>query len=329
MHPKVEKLVMKHAASLIDYTEDSAIKNGAMFIENTLEENENSALSIEELTKFASNTYRLLHDSLPLVGIQVAERAPEGKYGENRMVGYAMRFNDASDDSSEIGEVSLRMEQLIGELENRKIKGNVNSKDKEEVLNLATYEVAHSMSRLTIKKLKELITEDNRSSWEYGKLPKFSKHEMKDGEIQVAKFRTLYTTTINGSESIARKTRRGAGNIYLTTPKSTVALQALPECEYRELDRHNHSAVSHVADLHGVKVLRDTFGYQEDGKDNILIGYKGTEQIDAGLLLLLHSIVVEDHGGVSVNYAFGSDDQAKDFYHMIDVDFSMVKKVEV
>ena len=336
MNPKLEELVRKHAEYLKGYDDEEMVKNGAVFIENTILENADEDIEEDELCKIASQTYQHIHTSLPLVGVQVCQ-AREDKDDDNKekYSGFALRFSNATEADGK-KTVAFKIEQFKEEPQERKLKvrwgkeveeemkwhlGPHDIDIKEELRDLIAYEVSAEITRMCNLKVHEIVEEE--ISWEYpSENPK--NLNMENGKFQQEVFRTLYTSILSGSETIARKTKMGPGNTFMASPRAMVALQSLGEFEeVNPTDKEViFQPVAMTGTLNGAKCVRDTFYYsdKDSDDDSVLIGYKGERPSEAGVILLLNSISFEGTG-VKLKYAFAIDEQSKDFYSKVNASF--------
>ena len=335
MNPQMEELLKKYAKYLSDYTSDTAIRNGALFIDNTLKENEGSSIPEETLCRIASDVNRNIHYSNSLIGIQACQEKVDDD-GKVITLGYALRFCGETKNEDGMDEVGLEIKQYKKELKTEPLKVKMLPKDspqikeinalheidaEKELEDLVCWEIASELTQRCNASVKSVIK--NETDWSYSGVG--DKSERWKKEV----FRTLYTTMLNASEKIARDTRQGPGNVYFVSPKACVALQSLKEFEPAKIDENVIMGVlfGEIGQIHGTKIIRDTFAYVDSGKDTVIIGYKGSRESEAGVMLLLHSIIIGDDNRISIKYALITEG-AEDYYHRINVDFNMEEDKE-
>jgi hypothetical protein len=109
-----------------------------------------------------------------------------------------------------------------------------------------------------------------------------------DGRNQIERIGTLFTHLLDKSQQIALKTRRGAGNFVVASPKVVSLLQRIgmvPGLSDAKgipgADTSSNAALARVGTLSSNHALyRDTFA----GGDYMLVGYKGKNPQDNGVI---------------------------------------------
>ena len=116
-----------------------------------------------------------------------------------------------------------------------------------------------------------------------------------DGRWMAERNRDLYAKIIVEANRIAIRNRRGAANFLVATPRVCAILEMLPEFQWMQVQGNVNTqpvGIARVGNLGGrFNVYRDTRteGQFEDGKrdsrlEYILLGYKGPEFYDTGII---------------------------------------------
>ena len=116
-----------------------------------------------------------------------------------------------------------------------------------------------------------------------------------DGRWLAERNRDLYAKIIVEANRIAIRNRRGAANFLVATPRVCAILEMLPEFQWMQVQGNVNTqpvGIARVGNLGGrFNVYRDTRteGQFEDGKrdsrlEYILLGYKGPEFYDTGII---------------------------------------------
>lgn len=154
---------------------------------------------------------------------------------------------------------------------------NVHSLDIDaEMVNMLSYEIQAEIDREMVQRMvNTAITAGNVSYWTPASA---------DGRWQAERFRTLYHRILIEANSIAITTRRGAGNFIICSPSVVACLQTIENFfidPIKSTVNSQEAGVSKVGVLDGrITVYRDTFATS----DYILVGYKGQESYDAGII---------------------------------------------
>lgn len=201
-----------------------------------------------------------------------------------------------------------------------------------EMINTLTYEVGAEIDRQIITEMvKAAITGGSVSEWS----PLSA-----DGLDQMGRLATLLTQITVEAQQIAIRTRRGAANFVVTTPRVCALLQQMGMNKFTTFK--NTDAVPTTPDV-GVGALakiglinedsmllvRDS--YSSNGKaDYVLLGYKGKQNGDSGIIYcpyipLQLSKVIQPGSftpsvGARTRYGIMSNPwDAKNFYHFMKV----------
>ena len=147
-----------------------------------------------------------------------------------------------------------------------------------EMVNIISYELNAEMDRqLVTEMVIAAIQANNTSSW----TPVSA-----DGRSQMERIATLYTHILDKSQEVAIKTRRGSANFAIASPKVCALLQRMGDFKFwgegMAKVETSQIGVSKVGTLAqgGIKVFRDTFA----GGNYILLGYKGSNPYDSGII---------------------------------------------
>jgi hypothetical protein len=194
-----------------------------------------------------------------------------------------------------------------------------------EMVGMLSYQIQAEIDREVVGRMINVaLVSGNVSTW----APATA-----DGRWQAEKFVTLYYRILIECNSIAITTRRGAGNFLIASPTVVAALQTLDIFQFYPIENTINSAETGLAKVgtldSRITVYRDTFSTA----NYILVGYKGTEQYDSGIIycpyipLLISRVQGEDDFmpriGLMTRYGitqnlFG----AENYYRLIKVDFA-------
>ena len=201
-----------------------------------------------------------------------------------------------------------------------------------EMVNTLTYEVGAEIDRQIITEMvKAAITGGSVSEW----TPLSA-----DGLDQMGRLATLLTQITVEAQQIAIRTRRGAANFVVTTPRICALLQQLSMNKFTSFK--NTDAIPSVPDS-GVGALakvglinddqqllvRDSYAAQGNA-DYVLLGYKGKQAGDSGIIYcpyipLQLSKVMQPGSftpsvGARTRYGIMSNPwDAKNFYHFMKI----------
>jgi hypothetical protein len=147
----------------------------------------------------------------------------------------------------------------------------------EEMLDILAYEITAEIDREIINKINSVAPS---TGWSY------TNPVDADGRWQAEKYRTLYNMIIRKANTIAIRTRRGAGNFVVASPFVCAALESLSSFVIHPTDGDMNTLVAGVAKMGSldgrITVYRDTFATA----DYCTVGYKGPSEYDAGIIYL-------------------------------------------
>jgi len=146
-----------------------------------------------------------------------------------------------------------------------------------EMVNIISYELNAEIDR-------QLITEMVMAAGTAGHVSTWSPVSA-DGRNQMERLATLYTHVLDKSQDVAVRTRRGAANFAITSPKVCGLLQRMGDFELwgkgTKVDVSNIGVAKVGTMLQGgMKVYRDVMA----GGNYILLGYKGNNPYDSGII---------------------------------------------
>jgi hypothetical protein len=163
----------------------------------------------------------------------------------------------------------------------------------EELMKMAELEIANEINAEILDRMISLSTD--AGSWAYGAYVGVSQTNpatggsgnlvtaYADGLNQKEKFQTLSTKLRNEANRIGLFTRKGAGNFAICTPNVLTALQDVDLIPAAATTGDNLvSGLSYSGMLGTIKVYCDT--YNIFGQDYCLVGYKGNNNFDAGII---------------------------------------------
>ena len=147
-----------------------------------------------------------------------------------------------------------------------------------EMTNAMSYEIQAEIDRqLVTEMVKSAIAASHVSTWS---------PVSADGRNQIERIATLYTQVLDKSNEIAVRTRRGAANFAITSPKVAALLERLGDFRFYGDDnakvQSGTTGIAKVGTLRqgSIKVYRDTFA----GGNYVLLGYKGPTPQDSGIV---------------------------------------------
>ena len=107
-----------------------------------------------------------------------------------------------------------------------------------------------------------------------------------DGRDELMKFRTLYTRIVREANTIAKTTRRGAGNFIICSINTLTALESLNNFNYSSVG----GTLGQLGNFSNVGTLDGRFAVYVDtlnlGGDYVLVGYKGQGIFESGVVYL-------------------------------------------
>ena len=156
-----------------------------------------------------------------------------------------------------------------------------------EVSNIISYEIAQEIDRQLLGEIvQSAIRANNTMMWDPAKA---------DGRNQHERINTLYTTILAKSAQIATQSRRGAANWAVCSPGAAALLESqiynplsvaggLGNANAFGKDIDQNIGVTQIGFLRNgtIKLYRDTLAQN----DYILLGYKGNNIYDAGIIYL-------------------------------------------
>ena len=157
----------------------------------------------------------------------------------------------------------------------------------QEISDLLSYEIAQEMDRQLLGEIiQAAVRAGNASVWDPAKA---------DGRNQNERVNTLYTTILDRSARIAVKSRRGAANWCVASPGAAALLESnivnplgvgggLGNANAFGKQIDNGIGVTEIGALRNgtITLYRDTLA----GGDYILLGFKGSNIYDAGIIYL-------------------------------------------
>lgn len=206
-----------------------------------------------------------------------------------------------------------------------------------EFVNAMSYEIQAEIDReVIIRMLQVTLDKGNISFWSPATA---------DARWVMERNRDFYQKLVIEANNIAIRNRRGAANFIVCTPKVSAILEALPEFQFAPVQgsvNTNSIGVAKVGNLGGrFNVYRDTRTIAQTGKfgqkdawsgngsfpeiDYALLGYKGSEYFDTGLIycpyipvMLQRTIGPNDFApriGVMTRYGIVSNIFGSDLYY--------------
>jgi len=157
----------------------------------------------------------------------------------------------------------------------------------QEISDLLSYEISQEMDRQLLGEIiQAAVRAGNASVWDPAKA---------DGRNQNERVNTLYTTILDRSAKIAVKSRRGAANWCVASPGAAALLESnivnplgvgggLGNANAFGKEIDNGIGVTEIGALRNgtITLYRDTLA----GGDYILLGFKGNNIYDAGIIYL-------------------------------------------
>lgn len=206
-----------------------------------------------------------------------------------------------------------------------------------EFVNAMSYEIQAEIDReVIIRMIQVTLNSGNISFWSPATA---------DGRWIMERNRDFYQKLVIEANNIAIRNRRGAANFIVATPRVCAILEALPEFQFAPVQgsvNTNSIGVAKVGNLGGrFNVYRDTRTPVQNGNygpayytggnfaniDYALLGYKGSEYFDTGLIycpyipvILQRTIGPNDFApriGVMTRYGIVSNIFGSDLYYGI------------
>ena len=157
----------------------------------------------------------------------------------------------------------------------------------QEISDLLSYEIAQEIDRQLLGEIiQSAVRAGNFSTWDPAKA---------DGRNQNERVNTLYTTILDRAARIAVKSRRGAANLCVASPAAAALLESniynprgvgggLGNANAFGKAIDNGIGVTEIGALRNgtIKLYRDSLA----GGDYILLGFKGNNIYDAGIMYL-------------------------------------------
>lgn len=157
----------------------------------------------------------------------------------------------------------------------------------QEISDLLSYEISQEMDRQLLGEIiQSAVRAGNASTWDPA---------VADGRNQNERVNTLYTTILDRSAKIAVKSRRGAANWCVASPGAAALLESnivnplgvgggLGNANAFGKEIDNGIGVTEIGALRNgtITLYRDTLA----GGDYILLGFKGNNIYDAGIIYL-------------------------------------------
>jgi len=140
--------------------------------------------------------------------------------------------------------------------------------DAEMILtNIASEEIVNELNRKIINLVDTYATQGGVLTWDYSQA---------DGRWEIEKYQNLLAFISRVRKQIARSTKRGQANWMIVSPDVASALEATGKLNATNADPYLNTF---LGTINGMKVFVDLFAPE----NYILLGYKGAEEIDAGL----------------------------------------------
>ena len=206
-----------------------------------------------------------------------------------------------------------------------------------EFVNAMSYEIQAEIDReVIVRMLQVTLNSGNISFWSPATA---------DARWIMERNRDFYQKLVIEANNVAIRNRRGAANFIVTTPRVCAILEALPEFQFAPVQgsvNTNSIGVAKVGNLGGrFNVYRDTRSCVQDGGfggpaygsgnlaqiDYALLGYKGSEYFDTGLIycpyipvMLQRTIGPNDFApriGVMTRYGIVSNIFGSDLYYSL------------
>lgn len=153
-----------------------------------------------------------------------------------------------------------------------------------EIVGVLQYEMIAELDRELIAKLKTTaVTGTGGAAATELNFSAASGTGYIDGRWSQEQLASMITAIIFQSETIARKTRRGAGNFVVVSPAIATALQSVRPA----FSGNSASVTANVAGIARIGTLNGTMAVYRDQyatDDYALVGYKGPTQNDAGVI---------------------------------------------
>ena len=153
-----------------------------------------------------------------------------------------------------------------------------------EMVNIISYEIQAEIDRQLLAEMVKGAL-DVKNSGANAQVSTWSPVSA-DGRNQLERIGTLYTHILDRANRIAITTRRGAANFAISSPRVCALIERLQTFTFDQAGGNkvdtNNVGVSKVGTLRNgaITLWRDTFA----GGDYVLLGYKGTNQYDSGII---------------------------------------------
>jgi hypothetical protein len=155
----------------------------------------------------------------------------------------------------------------------------------QEIVKVLQYEIIAEMDREILATLKTTaISGTGAAGAKYINLNATSGTTFVDGRWSQEQISSLVTSIVYQAEKIADSTRRGAGNFVVVSPAVAAMLRAArPNFTGNETNvKQAQAGIAEIGNLNGgISVYRDHYATN----DYALVGYKGPEQSDCGVIL--------------------------------------------
>ena len=164
-----------------------------------------------------------------------------------------------------------------------------------ELTNAMSYEIQAEIDREMLMRMVQVCVTAETKSDGKGKGVSTWTPVSADGRWMAERNRDLYAKIIVEANRIAIRNRRGAANFLVATPRVCAILEMLPEFQWMQVQGNVNTqpvGIARVGNLGGrFNVYRDTRtegqyegGLRDDRLEYILLGYKGPEFYDTGII---------------------------------------------
>ena len=133
--------------------------------------------------------------------------------------------------------------------------------------NIASEEIVNEMNRGFINDIDTYATQGGVVTWNY---------TAADGRWEIEKYQNLLAFISRQRKLIAKTSKRGQGNWMIVSSDVASALEATGKLNATNADPYQNTFAGTIL---GMKVFVDLFATE----NHILLGYKGNEEIDAGM----------------------------------------------
>jgi hypothetical protein len=158
-----------------------------------------------------------------------------------------------------------------------------------------SYEIQAEIDREMLMRMVQVCVTAETASGNKGKGVSTWTPVSADGRWMAERNRDLYAKIIVEANRIAIRNRRGAANFLVATPRVCAILEMLPEFQWMQVQGNVNTqpvGIARVGNLGGrFNVYRDTRtegqyegGLRDDRLEYILLGYKGPEFYDTGII---------------------------------------------